>query len=499
MPQSSGLTYEQLVAMGAKPGSVPAQTKSGLTYAQMVAMGAKPGPALKPATPVEGDPGILAKTGEAIIDVAKGVGKGAVNTSLGISKIVGTVPGDTSLEDVGMEPTNAAQKIGFGAEQIGEFFIPGGVVTKGTKAIEGVVTAASKLPSLVKGAVKLGSKVGLEVAGAGAVTAAQSAGDLDATKNAAMIAGAIPVAGKAIEPLANIAKKLLSKALPGRIVESIIKPAKALKKFGSEPGQEVAVQGLKSNTLEGLEKEIGTRLNQVGKFRDAMLAQPQFAAKSVNVADAINGPIDEAIKRASVDGNKALIQRLEDFRDGQFAARFGVQGKIKKLNLTPLEATKLKTDIGKGFRWSEDPIEGTLNDVRQDIYREVRAAVDQQVPGVRELNRSYANLLNAEKAVNARVDAVSKLNFVGMTEAMAAVTASLAGAAISGDLSGASIYGLLGLAGIKGVRMSGPGVGSRTAAALAQFTPDQKTTIATALVPVLRNIWLAANATDRQQ
>src|SRR5437773_8766711 len=53
-------------------------------------------------------------------DIFAGVGSGIANTGLGISKVLGSVPRGTTLEDIGMAPEGTLQKVGMGAEQAGE-------------------------------------------------------------------------------------------------------------------------------------------------------------------------------------------------------------------------------------------------------------------------------------------------------------------------------------------------------------------------------------------
>lgn len=97
-------------------------------------------------------------------DVAIGVGKGAANTAIGLGQLFNRyVPGvswlneqvygqpvnDAAFQSARQDfatPTNTAQKVGFGAEQIGEFFVPVGAAGKVAKAAEiaksGVLTLA---------------------------------------------------------------------------------------------------------------------------------------------------------------------------------------------------------------------------------------------------------------------------------------------------------------------------------------------------------------------
>ena len=131
-------------------------------------------------------------------------GKKTVNKPIGIG---GT---EKTLADVGVKnaftPTNFGQKLGFGAEQLAEFFLPEAAVSKAGKAIElgskagkagKAIEAISKAPKAVKGAVELGGRMlrsGLEQ---GSVTGVQQKGLKEGLEGGA-IAAAIPLAGAAL-------------------------------------------------------------------------------------------------------------------------------------------------------------------------------------------------------------------------------------------------------------------------------------------------------------
>ena len=148
-------------------------------------------------------------------DVATGVAKGAANTVAGLGELVHRIPGvtrgvDAAYEAAGFpvssdaafhearrvtQPTNTAQKVGFYGEQLGEFFLPTGVVSRGAK----IATEAGK---------------------SGALTAAQGGSDLAAVADAGLSL-AIPGAGA----VRRGAKALTEAAEP--LVKAALKPTLA--------------------------------------------------------------------------------------------------------------------------------------------------------------------------------------------------------------------------------------------------------------------------------
>lgn len=171
-------------------------------------------------------------------DVAIGTGKGVLNTAIGLGELVHRIPGvssavdaiagqpglsDASFSDarVRVQPTNTAQRVGFGAEQIGEFFIPGATAGK----------LATVLPAKLAPVVTRGAQAALQ-------TGAQSGSGVDAGASA-VLANVIPGAG-AVKKTASV----LSDAAES-FVRAAIKPTVAsLRKITGQGGMDAKAQAL---------------------------------------------------------------------------------------------------------------------------------------------------------------------------------------------------------------------------------------------------------------
>jgi hypothetical protein len=91
--------------------------------------------------PTSDDPGFISHAADTVADLAIGAGKGALNTIGGLGRMARQIPGVSSLDRVmtpipiNTTPENTAQRVGFGAEQVGEFFVPvAGVAGKTARA-----------------------------------------------------------------------------------------------------------------------------------------------------------------------------------------------------------------------------------------------------------------------------------------------------------------------------------------------------------------------------
>jgi hypothetical protein len=106
-------------------------------------------------------------------------------------------------------PPSLAGKIGHYGEQAAEFLIPGGAVSKGAKAVEGVTEGMRAAPLL-----RTAARAGMEGISAAGVEVAHG-GSADDIKRAGELGLVAPVAGAALgavkKPVINAATDLLGK------------------------------------------------------------------------------------------------------------------------------------------------------------------------------------------------------------------------------------------------------------------------------------------------
>lgn len=188
-------------------------------------------------------PGYLKQFGQATVDqltgMAKGIGSTAYGTGLMIRKYIpGLAWAGNKLSDyvygghvsenelehgrekLGLTPTNLAQKIGFGAEQMAEYFLPGTAITKGTKIANAGARFAEAFPKISKGApfVEYGARGVLEAAPAVAIAKAQGQEDIGQTASFALMA---PSFGKLLDVGTKMPRAAMRAALPGKVARMI--------------------------------------------------------------------------------------------------------------------------------------------------------------------------------------------------------------------------------------------------------------------------------------
>ena len=333
------------------------------------------------------------------------------------------------------QPTTLPEKVGFGGEQAAEFMLPESAASKGVKAAEGGIDAA-KIGPLASKALKLLTRSGAEGAAAGGVTAAQGG---DVGTNAA-VGAALPIAGAALKPAANFLAEKAAPALANRLIRPTPTVMKNAVRFGRDPGKAIADEGIVATSRGDLVTRIGDRKQDVGNQIGAMLKSAK-GAKPIDAGNIINKNIDGAIKDVldgGMEGGQGLIDRLEEMRSQLTQQRQLVNGKIanqsaKNLSLPPSEAHALKRQIGDTTKWTGQPFDGGVNQVKRGIYRDLNSEIQKAVPDVKDKQDRYGNLLEAEKAAENEYARHASRNPFGLLDAVGAGVGATAGAAHGGE------------------------------------------------------------------
>ncbi len=224
-------------------------------------------------------------TGNPVVNAVKnyeiGGAKGAASTLVGLgevtSKALSHLPGKagdffkggvTEAEHLKESPilqaTTTGQKIGKGAEQVAEFFIPGGEAETVEKLLaEGINSntlaklepiVGKKTASILGHAASLGTKMAVRGAEGGSVIALQTGGDEEATKKGLETGAMLPVVGEIAGAVGNklggvteIGKRLAG-AISGRgkaVIDEIVKDPQS------------ALEGLTGESIDTLTKNAG--------------------------------------------------------------------------------------------------------------------------------------------------------------------------------------------------------------------------------------------------
>lgn len=363
-------------------------------------------------------------------DVGTGIVKGMGQTASNLGEIVHMVPGVTAAvdwlygkpglsdnafaeADRVLAPSNTAQSIGKGAEQIAEFFVPGAAVNR---AVRGV---------------GMTGRAGIEAAVGGGVAAAQGASPVEIAASGALSAlpGALPV--KRLR--ASIAEHLSAKAAK-RVTEGLGATTRRLKNEAGRIAPEFAERGL-GGSIETLAEQSATQVDDIGR-------QIGKAIKGeIGQSTRPTSPILDALEKAKgklttqkLDGAGELIvtdkpqwealSRLQDV-----VREYGDEMSVQQMNALKKIYAKVTSRSG-GYNERAGEILNTAPEAAK-AFAAILRKEENGVEALSKLNKEFGfwkSLNNVTKATVERRSSQGK----GLTASMAPVIGAAVGAG-SGD------------------------------------------------------------------
>lgn len=172
----------------------------------------------------------------------------------------------------------------------------------------------------------------------------------------------------------------------------------ALFRTGADAGAAIADEGILAGTSGGLVKKIRAAKADVGmKLRTLFANSPKANMTTVDIGQAVYGPIDEAITALKVEKNTAAISKLEDLFDGISDTIAANGGSLQAV--TPKVAHDIRVFIDQTMKHGgADAIAASTKEVKKTIRRNISEIITAAVPESIPLNRRYSNLSAAEDA-----------------------------------------------------------------------------------------------------
>lgn len=280
-------------------------------------------------------------------------------------------------------------------------------------AIAGLIHTAGTIPIVGPAAVNAGEEIGKGIEnksgdqilhGVGSGIGTVGALLTGTEKGQAAIDAATGAAGKAVD-LAKQSTSTARQALAQKIVQPLVKstPSQMLSdaKFGRNPAQALVDEGIIGKDKPSVLSQVQARTADLHDALNGQLANHPNAGVQIDAEPIIDGAINDAVKAAQKQGNKATASRLEDLRDALKTQYGNIKG-------TPLEINNLKSDVGNvgsdlgAFKHS-DPAEASAASAMGDVYTGLKKAVNAQIPQAAPINERIANLLSAKTALNRNI------------------------------------------------------------------------------------------------
>jgi len=395
-------------------------------------------------TPAEVPRDARAVLGDQVIEAGKGALKGVGSTVYGLGKIVhdytpiGRIsdaiqPGAFDAPPPELEATNTAQRIGKGAEQIGEFFLP--------TAEAGALAKFANAPRFIKGAVEAAQAGGLTLAQTGSpATAGVSAG----------ITAALPGVGAAMRGVSG--------ALKSSAEKSVAQALGATKEWAKDAAGRLAPQmlerGIGGSRATMLER-AAAKVKELGGQIGAEVEKAAQAGKTVDgetfVTSIANSArtmvmLDDTGKVLMIPGQEAAVTKLNDLAN--FVATVGPDIPIEKA-----QALKVAWDhiVSKAGLYGQKAMNTATDNARAWAFREgataMRKLIAEEVPTIAALNQEYAfhkGLADVLTATEKRTQAQSGGLVAGITGATGAAAGFASGDSVGDRFQKALVGGVLG-------------------------------------------------------
>ena len=351
------------------------------------------------------------------VGALKGVGSTAVGAGQLLEKIL---PGDFLAKPETFEkareklkPKGTAEKIGFGAEQIGEFFLPMGLASKAVKASEAMIKGA-KLAKPVAELAKIGARVGISAAETGAVTAIQTGGDKSEVVRNALIGGAIPIVGAVVKGVA----KGVGMPLAKRIETTVIKPTKTDIQDGFKI--DTIFKYNLGGSLKSTADKTHETITKLGKeLKNIEKTNPQ----KVNLISYLNQARKElTFKKPETFGSNTRINKALEFLEEEIKSI--TDNGIVKFG----DAVQVKRGVGKLGAWQygvKDPDITALEKAANMFYSKLKVGLENTAKGTKyaEINKNLSELIPVENAILRRIPIADRNQILSLGDMITALPA----------------------------------------------------------------------------
>jgi hypothetical protein len=221
--------------------------------------------------------------------------------------------------------------------------------------------------------------------------------------------------------------------LPRKAITRIIRPMGKDVQFGKDPVGAILDEGIVGTSLKSMGEKVAAKLKSVGKQIDTIANDPKYANTSVDL-NQVYGPLNDAIDAAEKAGDKKLFRRLSDVREelrSEWQATIKPKKKptLKRVGrrpnvMPPADALQFRRMIGKRIRWSDDALDEPVNGALGGVYGKVRDALNDAIPDPKwkSLNKSYSNLVSAEKAIERRLPVEERQALVSLFDLVAGIS-----------------------------------------------------------------------------
>lgn len=378
-----------------------------------------------------------------ITGIATGAAKGLGSSLFGLARVGGQISDFLlkPLEKMGLEssvaeaigkkpsflePKGKAEKLGFGIEQITEFFVPIGGEIKTASTISRFL---GKAPNATKKAIEIASKIGLNAADFAARETIQKGEFGEETKRAGIIGTLTSLGGLALNKSGNF---LLKKA--ANWYQSALKPSLVKRQIGKIP--EIIQTGLSEGIVlseAGVEK-VANRIDSFENLIGAKIAEAGRLGETVS-SKKLKSFIEEAKQFFSgltdVSFSKKASQEIDQLYKN-FVKIYGDE--------IPIElAQEIKVKTGQWLHKSYGELSSPVIEGNKQLVRGLKEGILEKAPQLGDLNNRLRKLYQFDEALQKSQNRINNLNLLGIGTKVfttgAAVSSGVVGKAVNSALA----------------------------------------------------------------
>lgn len=477
-----GYTYDELLKMGATPTDTAPTQKKKYTYEELTAMGAKPTQptqTTQPAQPIalglligagKGAGSTLESGLRSVGQIAGGIG-GAISVPIQERQQADLVTQyEQALQDKNpalakqiynqinqagamsrqaqwlfdnpllakareaLTPKTTAEKVGYVGEKILELVYGAGSMAKTAlpKETSNIIKLGENLLKSKNAWTRVGGAIlkdlphaaGTILTTLGSSGAGKTGEIKEAKENvtSALIAGGLDLATTAVIQGGKEAIDRYIKDKPAKWINKLINVKKGDLTYGKNPGEQIAKDKIRANSLKSLEEQVTGKINELSNKGKDIISKSKNANATVDLTPTLNS-LDESIENAkkgldSFDPDvrtsaKLTVKKLQELKKNftDYVLKIGKGGIKTNPKFVPVAlANDAKQRLGDVAKWTPEAASyiKDINLAKVKAYGATRQAIENTVPEIIPVNEALSNYISARHALRKVMDAAQQ-------------------------------------------------------------------------------------------
>ncbi len=480
-----GYTYDELLKMGATPTDTAPTQKKKYTYEELTAMGAKPTQPTQTTQPVQPSEDIAlglligaAKGAGSTLEsglrsagqIAGGIGAAIsvpiqerqqadlvtqykqalqdknpalakqiynqINRAGAMSRQAQWLFDNPLLAKAreALTPKTTAEKIGYGGEKILELVYGAGSMAKTAlpKETSNIIKLGENLLKSKNAWTRVGGAIlkdSPHAAGTILTTMASTGGSKtgeikEVKKNVttALIAGGLDLTTTAaIQGGREVVNRYI-KDKPAKWINKMINIKKGDVTYGKNPGEQIAKDKIRANSLDNLQEQVNGKINELSKKGKDIISKSKNANATVDLTPTLNS-LDESIENAkkgldSFDPDirasaELTIKKLQELKNNfiDYTLKVGKKGIKTNPKFVPISlANDAKQKLGDVAKWTPESASyiKNMNMAKVRAYGATRQAIEDAVPEIAPVNEALSNYISARDALERTANAIKQ-------------------------------------------------------------------------------------------